>query len=55
MLFIGISSPATHDRFRKNPRMAQTCFTYGKFSDEEKGSIAKQAKGFLDGMKSGAY
>jgi deoxyribodipyrimidine photolyase-related protein len=44
-----------HDRFRKNPRMAQTCFTYGKFSDEEKVSIAKQAKGFLDGMKSGAY
>jgi deoxyribodipyrimidine photolyase-related protein len=43
------------ERFRKNPRMAQTCFTYGKFSDEEKNAIAKQASGFLDAQVSGGY
>jgi deoxyribodipyrimidine photolyase-related protein len=44
-----------YDRFRKNPRMAQTFFTYSKFSDDEKKAISKQAEGFLDGLKSGAY
>jgi deoxyribodipyrimidine photolyase-related protein len=44
-----------YDRFRKNPRMAQTCHTYAKFSNEDKSAIAAQAKGFLDSQVSGGY
>jgi deoxyribodipyrimidine photolyase-related protein len=44
-----------HERFRKNPRMAQTCFTYRKFSEGDKSAIEVQAKGFLGGLKSGSY
>jgi deoxyribodipyrimidine photolyase-related protein len=44
------------DRFSKNPRMSQTCFTYSKFSEVDKLAIEKQAQGFLDGMvSSGDY
>ena len=44
------------DRFSKNPRMSQTCFTYRKFSDADKSAIAGQAREFLDGLiSSGAY
>ena len=48
---------ARHEtRFSKNPRMAQTCFTYRKFGDAEKAAIEKQALGFLDNLAtSGAY
>jgi deoxyribodipyrimidine photolyase-related protein len=43
-------------RFAKNPRMGQTCHTYGKFADAEKAAISKQANTFLDGLiSSGAY
>ena len=37
-------------RFSKNPRMAQTCHTYGKFAESEKLAISNQAKTFLDGL-----
>jgi deoxyribodipyrimidine photolyase-related protein len=44
---------ATHfERFSKNPRMGQTCFTYKKFPDTEKTAISEQARGFLEGLKS---
>jgi len=44
------------DRFSKNPRMSQTCFTYNKFSETEKNAIEIQAQGFLGSMvSSGAY
>jgi deoxyribodipyrimidine photolyase-related protein len=38
-------------RFSKNPRMGQTCHTYGKFPDAEKSAIAKQAADFLGDLK----
>ncbi len=44
-----------YDRFRKNPRMAQTCHTYAKFSNADRSAIAAQAKGFLDSQVSGGY
>ena len=44
------------ERFSKNPRMGQTCHTYGKFSEAEKLAITNQATIFLDGLiSSGAY
>ncbi len=43
-----------HLRFSKNPRMGQTCHTYGKFADTEKAAISKQAADFLGGLKSSA-
>ena len=44
------------ERFSKNPRMSQTCFTYNKFSEGDKSAIEKQAQGFLNGLvSSGAY
>jgi deoxyribodipyrimidine photolyase-related protein len=44
------------DRFSKNPRMSQTCFTYNSFSDGDKAAIEKQAQGFLIGLvSSGDY
>ncbi len=43
------------ERFRKNPRMAQTCHTYGKFDETEKQAIAKRAASFLDSQISGQY
>jgi deoxyribodipyrimidine photolyase-related protein len=39
-------------RFSKNPRMGQTCHSYGKFKDAEKDAISAQASGFLAGLKS---
>lgn len=44
-----------HGHFRKNPRMAQTCHTYSKFSDADKNAISLQAQGFLDAQVSGSY
>ena len=44
------------ERFARNPRMGQTCHTYGKFSEAEKTAISTQATTFLDGLiSSGAY
>ena len=44
------------ERFSKNPRMGQTCHTYGKFSDPEKLAISEQTKTFLDNLiSSGSY
>ncbi len=44
------------DKFSKNPRMGQSCHTYGKFAETEKVAIKKQADGFLDGLvNSGTY
>jgi deoxyribodipyrimidine photolyase-related protein len=44
------------DRFSKNPRMSQTCFTYNRFSEGDKAAIEKQAQGFLNGLvSSGNY
>ncbi len=44
------------DRFSKNPRMSQTCFTYNKFSETDRSAIEKQAQGFLNGLvSSGNY
>ncbi len=44
-----------HDHFSKNPRMAQTCHTYSKFSDVDKNAISLQAKSFLDAQVSVKY
>jgi deoxyribodipyrimidine photolyase-related protein len=44
-----------YERFRKNPRMSQTCFTYGKFSDADKQDITNQANRFLEAQASGGY
>jgi deoxyribodipyrimidine photolyase-related protein len=44
------------ERFSKNPRMSQTCFTYNKFSETDRSAIEKQAQGFLNGLvSSGKY
>lgn len=44
------------ERFSKNPRMAQTCHTYGRFAEQERLAIANQANTFLNGLiSSGAY
>jgi deoxyribodipyrimidine photolyase-related protein len=40
------------ERFSKNPRMAQTHFTYNRFSATEQSAIHKQAQEFLDGLVS---
>jgi deoxyribodipyrimidine photolyase-related protein len=39
-------------RFSKNPRMGQTCHTYGKFSGADKLAITQQTNEFLGGLKS---
>jgi deoxyribodipyrimidine photolyase-related protein len=47
---------ATHfERFRRNPRMAQTCTTYNRFADDEKMRISESANAFLNGLKAAEY